>query len=248
MKLKLNKIKIVLLCLSALAITTVVFIACSDEKEDINLSNDKKVLTDIQIPDGGFMFINKNSSLNTLSVSTGTSLSDFITERTIENGTTIDSKNIIYELEDLGTIRVIENKENNTFTFIAFDDEFQVFNIQDDIDGFVSYSVTHKDGDTVYGKVYYNGLNAETFAGILASNNTFDNPFLSSFKKTEASLESVVAVATLIVSVVKVVIDWFSKSCERKLHADEVNCNKMGKCIEYKSRCHYECVKCPTSN
>lgn len=240
--------KKVALFILALVTGTITFFACSNEDENTHNSLKSKVsIANIEIPDGGFMFVNRNQSSNVLSVSTGTSFSDFIRESTVVRNSIIDVKNIIYEFEDLGTIRVTPNEKLDEFKFVAFEDEFKIFDIKDDKDGAVSYKVTHKEGDTVCSKVYYDGLTAENFASILSSNKTFENPFISSFKKVDpATMTAIAAVASAVVAAVKVVVDIFSKSCERKLHADEENCKTIGKCIKYKSRCHYECIDCPT--
>lgn len=239
----------VALFILALVTGTIIFFACSNDDENYSVSLKNKVsIANIEVPDKGFMFVNRNQSSNTLSVSTGTSFSNFIRESTVIENSIVDVKNIIYELEDLGTIRVTPNEKLDEFRFIAFEDEFKIFDIKNDKDGAVSYRVTHKDGDTVCSKVYYDGLTAENFASILSSSKTFENPFLSSFKKVDpATLTAIVAVASAVVAAVKVVVDIFSKPCERKLHADEENCKTIGKCIKYKSRCHYECVECPTA-
>ncbi len=232
----------------ALMTGTIIFVACNNEDESISSSSSTQVsIANIEAPKGGFMFVNRNQTSDALSVSTGTSFSDFIREYTVVNNSIVGIKNIIYEFEDLGTVRVSTNEQPNEFTFVAFEDEFQIFDIKDDKDGAVSYKITHKDGDTVCSKVYYDGLNAQNFASILSSNKTFENPFLSSFKKVDSiTLQAIAAVASAVVSAVKVVIGIFSKPCERKLHADEENCKTIGKCIKYKSRCHYECIECPT--
>lgn len=244
-----KNLKKVALFILALVTGTIVFFACSSEDENTpnNSLKSKVSIANIEVPDRGFMFVNRNQTSNTLSVSTGTSFSGFIRESTVLNNSIVDVKNIIYELEDLGTIRVTSNEKLDEFKFIAFEDEFKIFDIKDDKDGAVSYKVTHKDGDTVCSKVYYDGLTATNFASILSSNKTFENPFISSFKKVDpATMTVIAAVASAVVAAVKVVVDIFSKPCERKLHADEENCKTLGKCIKYKSRCHYECVDCPT--
>lgn len=236
--------KLGILCFTVLAaITTITFIACQDE-DNVSSLQKNDVLEDITTPENGFKFVNTNGSDTTI-VSTGTSLYDFMRERTVVKSNIVEVNNIIYAFEDVGKICVSQDEEKG-YTLYAFDDTFRIFDVMDETDGSVSYKITHTGGDTVYSKVYNDSLNAANFIKILLSKDVFENPFTPPVEKFVLTVAAAVAIAGVLVSAASVAVDLYLDSCQNSREVDKHNCVRSSKtCLRVKGKCHYECVPCP---
>lgn len=232
-----------ILCFTVLAaITTITFIACQDE-DNVSLLQKNDVLEDITTPENGFKFVNTNGSDTTI-VSTGTSLYDFMRERTVVKSNIVEVNNIIYAFEDVGKISISQDEEKG-YTLYAFDDTFKIFDVMDETDGSVSYKITHTGGDTVYSKVYYDSLNAENFIKFILSKDVFENPFTPPVEKFFLS-SLAISLAGVLVSAASVVVSLYNDSCQNSREIDKHNCEQSSKkCLKAKGRCHYECISCP---
>ncbi len=235
-------IKITMLCISVFTIASIVFFACND-KEDVEENNTKSIVAGLEVPENGFMFINKHKAFDTLTVLMGESWKDFIRQYTVVNNRIVSSPiEMLYAFEDVGTIQVNPNRDSTAFAFIAFGDEFTIFDIQDARDGSVAYKITHTDGDTVCSNIYYANLTSQRFLDILCSSRTFDNPFESLNKSVTIGV--CIALVGVLIAAADVAVSLYNNNCTNSLNIDMNNCNNRHLYSKRNGRCHAVCVKC----
>lgn len=185
----------------------------------------------------------KHKALDTLTVLMGESWKDFIRQYTVVNNRIVGSPiEMLYAFEDVGTMQVNPNRDSTVFTFIAFGDEFTIFDIQDTRDGSVAYKMTHTDGDTVCSNIYYANLTSQRFLDILCSSRTFDNPFESLNKSITIGV--CIALVGVLITAADVAVNLYNNNCTNSLNIDMGNCNNRHLCYKRNGRCHVTCVKC----